>query len=82
MLTPSLPLWPSRGSPLQQPGSAAALRGDGGLAAEDAGGEGVPELPLPGGEGPGGETGPGEPLPARAGERTQLLQPELQLLSD
>lgn len=73
----------SRGPATEQPGAAAALRGDGGMAAEDEGGARLPQLPLPGGPGPGGETGPGEPLPAGPGQRSRLLlgQP-LQLQPD
>lgn len=71
--SPPLTLLPPRGSATEQPGAAAALRGDGGLAEEDEGGTRLPQLPLPGGPGPGGEAGPGEPLPAGPGQRAGCL---------
>lgn len=72
----------SRGVATEQPGAAAALRGDGGMAAEDEGGKRLPQLSLPGGPGPGGEAGPGEPLPAEPGQRAGLLRQPLQLQPD
>lgn len=43
------------------------------MAAEDQGGQGVPQLSLPGGQGSGGEAGRGESLPAKLSERTHVL---------
>lgn len=51
------------------------------MAAEDEGGEGIPQLSFPGGQGPGGEAGPREPLVTEPGERTSL-HPLLQLQPD
>lgn len=87
IITFTLVLCSSRGPAAEQPGAAAALRGDGGMAAEDEAGERLPQLPLPGGPGPSGETGAGEPLPAGPGQWTgrllgQPLQLQLQLQPD
>lgn len=62
-----------RGLAAEQSGLASALRGNGGMAAKDEGGEGISQLSFPGGPGPGGEAGTGEPLLTESGERSKLL---------